>query len=157
MSKQLSTTVNGDPYEQLAEEYRVAVDMKLENYSYADIAGNAKVKEQTVRKWFMTGGICYDAYQWKRQIRMQERKQRFSEIETQLHEMAADAILTLKRRLKKGSETAAINVLALAGFTPIKKIQEIPPEDSEELKLLREIIDKNEKPSEPVQAERQAN
>jgi transposase len=156
-TKQLSTILNEDPYEKLDEDHRMAVDMRLENYSYADIAVPTKVKEQTVRTWFMRGGICYEAYQQRRRERMAERKERFTEIETQLHEMAADAILTLKRQLKKGSETAAIRVLELAGFSPIHKVQDVPPEESEELKLLREIVDRNERSSKTIQDKQEAN
>ena len=65
----------------------IAVDMRLENYAYADIAGRVKIKEQTARKWFMVGGICHEAYEWKRAIRMQERRDRFAAIESQLHEI----------------------------------------------------------------------
>jgi hypothetical protein len=156
--KQLSTNLNPqDPYEQLSEQHRIAVDMRLENYAYADIAEPLKVKEQTVRTWFMRGGYCYEAYQWKRRIRMDERKQRFQEIETQLHEMSADAVLVLKQRLKKGSESAALNVLALAGFTPLQRVVDETPKESEELKLLRELVDTHERTSTPIQAERETN
>lgn len=155
--QQLSTKINA--YEALSEKHRVAVDMRIENYAYADIAANrlVGVEEQTVRAWFMRGGLCHAAYQEKRNQRMDERRQRFMEIETQLHEMSADAVLVLKQRLKKGSETAAVTVLALAGFSPIKKVADVTPQVSEELKLLRQIVDDHEATGEPVQAERQTN
>jgi len=131
--------------------------MRLEHYAYADIAVAARVMEQTVRKWFARGGMCDEAYQQRRGERIEERRERFNEIETQHHEMAADAILILKRQLKKGSETAAFRVLELAGFSPIKKIQDVTPQVSEELKLLRSIVAKHERTREPIPVKPETN
>lgn len=155
-TKQIATTGNEqDAYEALDEQHRIAVDMRIENFSYADIGETTKVTEQSAGRWFMRGGICYQAYQEKRELRMEERRQRFMEIETQLHEMSADAVLVLKKQLKKGSESAAVTVLALAGFSPIKKVADVTDQVSEELKLLRQLVDDHETTSEPLQAERQ--
>lgn len=116
--RQLSTEV--DAYAALDEKHRVAVDMRLQNYAYADIAVNrlVKMQEQTVRSWFAKGGICLKAYTELRAIRAGERQERFDEIDSQLQEMAADAIIVLKKSLKKGSEGAAARVLELAGYVP---------------------------------------
>jgi hypothetical protein len=156
-TKQLSTAVNQDPYEKLGEIYRQAIDQRLQNFSYADIAHQLERKEQTIRTWFMTGGIFYEAHEYRRNQLAIERQHRFTEVEEQLKDMAADAILVIKNRLRGGSEPAAFKVLEMVGYGAIQKIQDIAPEESEELTLLRTIVDKHERTRKPVPAQRKTN
>jgi hypothetical protein len=155
-TKQVSTELNEDPFEKLEPHHQMAVEMRLENFAYKDIAAAVKKSEQTVKWWFMKGGICKEAYDHKKVQRAEDRDERYQEIAKQLDEMASDALLVLKRSMKKGSESAAIRVLELAGFTPVQKVKNETPQ-SEELDLLRKIVDKHEGTSQPLQGEREAN
>lgn len=125
--QQKSTNINKKQhfYDSLELKYQQAVDLNLEGASHKVIAKMLQVKEQTVRTWFMKGGLCYPAHKEKEKQRRQEWQKRFAEIDDKLKEMAVDAVLTIKQNLNKGSLWAAFGVLDRVGFQPVTKIQPI--------------------------------
>jgi hypothetical protein len=144
---QITTTVNKNYYDELDPIYQYAVDYRLDNMKYRDIAGQEKigVKETTVRTWFAVGGICYLAFEQKKKERAEEREQLFKEIkEKELKDLATDAIQVLRHNLKvKKDGNIAVEVLKLNGMEPPRKIEAVL-EESEGLKLLRELINQDE-------------
>ena len=154
-AKQITTELNEDPFEKLDDHHQQAVEMRLENFAYRDIAAHVQKSEQTVRWWFIRGGICQEAYDYKLKQRAEDRDERAKQIQNQLDSMAADAVNVLKRSMRRGSETAAIRVLELAGFTPVQKHKDVTK--SKELELLEELVTRHERTDQPVPAERSTN
>lgn len=153
-NQQYQTKPNGeldpesDPYMKLDEKMRQAVDMRLENIGLKDIAAKVGAAYATVRWYFMRGGPCYEAYQYMRQLRMEERKHRLKRISKEIEDLAADAMFVLKEVVRNPATPAivransAIKVLEMAGFGGILKTQDV--NDSEGIKLLRQLIGHDE-------------
>jgi hypothetical protein len=129
--QQTSTNINKelgflDPYLALDEIKQRAVDMRLDNVSYQDIAANLKIEYQTARFYFMKNGPCYEAYEHMRKLRLEDRRQRHKKIEKEIEALAADAVITLSTLLR-GSRSGMVRLLAatkaleLNGFEAIKR------------------------------------
>src|SRR4051794_34596482 len=108
---------NENPYEQLSDKRHVAaVDMRIEGYRLRYIGEFLKLKESTIREWFMTGGPCHDAYHFRRAEWLKETQELHANIRQEITSGATDAIVTLKKNARKGSTIAAKALLEMDGF-----------------------------------------
>ena len=124
-AKQVSTEIN-NPYEKLDEKHRTAVDMAIAYLPYQQIAKYCEVEYSTVRSWFMTGGICHDAFQQQSKIIREERKEKFKQIREVLEFAAIDAALTLARAAQvpnREGVNASSDILDRVGFKPKEKVE----------------------------------
>lgn len=144
----LSTEV--DPYESLTDErYKQAIELRLRNVSYKDISATLKTPYKTVTWWFEVDGPCRKAWDYLIKIRSEDRIKRRAEMDDQINELSADALIVLSR-IVRGEEkagavakvTAAAKILDLAGYAPPIKVEQT---ESEELKLFKELISQNER------------
>lgn len=137
-------------YEKLEPRLQMAVDLRLRNVSHADIAKQKEISvtPQTVRRWFMKAGLCYVAFKEEEKIRKRENKKRRQKLDDYIDELALDALLVVEQEMRKGSLKAALELLRMAGISPIQKFEDVTPE-SEGIVLLRKIIEerRNEKQS----------
>lgn len=123
-----STGINKSYYS-LEPNERLAVDMRIQNFATKDIAEKCNVEEQTVRTWFMKGGKLFSAYTSRASEVMEERKRRFDDIDEQLKDAAADAVLALRAKVKRGNISAAEILLEYSGKAPAKKLDvKTPPQ-----------------------------
>lgn len=141
MTDQQSTTEINEPnpYDKLDKDKQTAVDLRLEFWKYRYIGEKLSVAEQTVRTWFMEGGICREAYNWKKKQRSTENDEMFKEVRKELADMTSEAILVVKNHLKKQSLDAATKVLAINGISPIEKI-ELDDKNREKLDKINNLI-----------------
>lgn len=136
---------NGEhnPYDLLTSPQQIAVDLKLEGRSYKDIASNRfiNLREHTIRTWFMAGGVCNEAYEWKKKIRAEEREQYYhDEFENEIKDLGREAMIALREAISKGNVTAIVRALELAGISQLSYQIQIKQED-EGILLLREIVE----------------
>lgn len=123
-----STSVNTSYYSLKADE-KLAIDMRIQNFATKEIAEMCKVEEQTVRTWFMKGGRLYSAYLSRSSEVNEERKRRFEDIDEQIRDAAADAVLALRAKIKRGNISAAEIILEYSGKQPPKKLDvKTPPQ-----------------------------
>lgn len=134
--------IEANPYEQLAEEDRVIVDVRIvQGAKYRRIARMKNVKEQTVRTWFMEGGKFYEAYKWRKAFLVKEVEEENEDAKFQLQEGVADAITVLKTQVAKGNLRAAVELLKMSGFNIQKVITE---SDSEDANFIKDLVTKYE-------------
>ncbi|MBI4038712.1 hypothetical protein HY384_02020 [Candidatus Daviesbacteria bacterium] len=141
---------NVNSYEALDKLGKEIVVLKLSGLSYQSIVEylekiGEKRENQTVREWFINGGKYYEAYEFMKAKRHEEIEPEFKAIEGQIKEGAIDAIGVVRDQVKRGNLKAAMYLLKLAGFE-VEQIKNISDE-SEEMKLLKEIIERNEQRS----------
>lgn len=123
-----STSINKSYYS-LEPNEKLAIDMRIQNFATKDIAEKCNVEEQTVRKWFMKGGRLYSAYLSRSSEVNEERKRRFEDIDEQIQDAAADAVLALRAKIKRGNISAAEIILEYSGKQPAKKLDvKTPPQ-----------------------------
>lgn len=116
-------------YKSLPENEKLAIDMRIQNYSSRDIADKCGVEEGTVRNWFMTGGRLHTAYEEREKVIAEEREKRFQAIDAQIQEGATDAVITLRKKAKAGNISAAEILLEYSGKAPAKKLDvKTPPQ-----------------------------
>jgi hypothetical protein len=129
-------------YEQLEPRLQFAIDLRLRNVSHADIAKQKEISvtPQTVRRWFMKGGACYLAFKEEERIRKRENKKRREKLDEYVNELAPDALLVVEEEMRKGNLKAALEILKMAGLSPVQKFEDVTPE-SEGILLLRKIIE----------------
>lgn len=121
--------IHDDPYLRLSLVHQLAVDMRLYNMSHRSIAQgiNANLKkmaghgqekttyqENTIREWFMHGGICYAALQYKKSQRAAERSERKGELDNQIVDGLTDAIAQLRAKIEKGNLQAIAELIKIA-------------------------------------------
>lgn len=127
--RQRKSTAINKSYYSLEPNERLAVDMRIQNFATKDIAEKCNVEEQTVRTWFMKGGKLFSAYTSRASEVMEERKRRFDDIDEQLKDAAADAVLALRAKVKRGNISAAEILLEYSGKAPAKKLDvKTPPQ-----------------------------
>ena len=91
-----------NPYDKLDHIYQAAIDMKLSYYPYKYIVDGIKAtfhkefKEQTIATWFMKGGKCQEAYEYKKNELLEEKKQNEIDIQEALKQGAGDAVNILR-------------------------------------------------------------
>ncbi len=116
-------------YKTLPPNEKLAIDMRVLNFSSRDIAEKCGVEEGTVRNWFMTGGKLHGIYQVKSVEVAEERERRFEAIDAQIQEGATDAVITLRKKAKAGNISAAEILLEYSGKAPAKKLDvKTPPQ-----------------------------
>lgn len=137
-----------NPYEALDKLGKEVVDLKLSGLSYQHISDyleklGEKTENQTIRKWFMTGGKYHNIFEFMKQKRREDIEPEFAAIEEHIQEGAVDAIQVVREEVRKGSLKAAMYMLKLAGFE-IEQVKNISG-DVEGVELLKEILERNEK------------
>lgn len=105
---------------------RSAVGMRLIGLKYSVIAENLtragyKVKEHTIRVWFIRGNVCHQSLDAIRKQRMAIYDDFHSDMKYQLREAALDAFGVLNRavvgeKVKPSQIRAAQLILDIAGF-----------------------------------------
>lgn len=96
-------------YDSLEEVYQRAVDLRLDHKPHKSIAEilsktGFKVKEHTVRVWFMKGGKCYDAFNEIREIRMNDLKELIERRDVLIEDASAKALVITNIILKNALE-----------------------------------------------------
>lgn len=129
-----------NPYEDLSPKHQKAVDLRLEFYKYKFIAFKLKVQEQTVAEWFMEGGICKAAYDWKIENRKRENEEMNAKIRQELQDLSPEAILVLKQAMSKGDARTALEILAINGIVVTQKI-EVDLGNKEKIEEFSNLID----------------
>ncbi|MDE1866449.1 MAG: hypothetical protein KGI08_01905 [Thaumarchaeota archaeon] len=121
------------PYDALDEIYQTAVDLRATLTPYRlimkDINAqyNQTYREQTVRRWFMQGGICFAALEYIKNERAAQRKSDLEEVDHALKDAAVDAIGIIKRSLN-GEDidpeklTTARDVLDRTGYPKTQRL-----------------------------------
>lgn len=141
-----STNLN-DPQQnnikELKPHHQLAVDLRVSGCSYQEIALEPRVnsKEQTVRSWFMLGGLCHEAYEYKNRLLGEDRWAKMRQVEAGIQDLASGALEVLKEEIEQHNLKAAIKVLEMAGFKEVQKVEEIHPKYDEAIALLRQIIE----------------
>jgi len=126
-----------NPYERLDDFGKQIVDLRLEGWKYKRLESVAKKEEQTIRTWFMQGGIYHNAYQYRRDQILKEALEDFSEAEFHLKQGVADAIVVLKAEIARKNWRAAVALLKMVGFNIQKVINE---EEDDEVQFLQNLI-----------------
>ncbi len=126
-----------NPYERLDDFGKQIVDLRLEGWKYKRLESVAKKEEQTIRTWFMQGGIYHNAYMHRRDQILKEALEDFSEAEFHLKQGVADAIVVLKAEIARKKWRAAVALLKMVGFNVQKVISET---DDEEVQFLQNLI-----------------
>lgn len=143
-----SSEQSGKSYEDLEVYHQMAIDMRLDGYSYFAIAStlhdlavknkiDKKFPESLIRQWLMRGGYCRFAFDQKKKERAEERKKLYNNIPDQLQDLANLAIVSLKGRIRKGSVMASLEILKMVGFEAPKKLE---IEDKRPVKVEATII-----------------
>lgn len=134
-----SIIIHPDAYARLDLIHQLAVDARLYNMSYRSIAShiNAYIathsasksadtyQEASIRGWFESGGICYDALQQKKAQRAAERAERKSELDNQIMDALVDAVAQLRAKIEKGNLQAVAELFKIAPVNPKE-----PPKDT---------------------------
>lgn len=127
-------------YDELESYHQVAIDMRLDGYTYFAISSYLRNKaeedakktktepmrfpESLIRKWFMTGGILHFAYTKKKKERTKERLSNWEQREELIQDGALEGIAVLKR-LQRGkgmvARQAAADLIRLASLEPAQK------------------------------------
>ncbi len=139
-----STNLN-DPQQNdlknLKPNHQLAVDLRVSGCSYEQIALDPRInsKEQSIRSWFMDGGKCREAYEYKIRLLSEDRWVKMRQVEAGIQDLASDALNVLKEEIAQHNLKAAIKTLEMA-FKAIQKVEEVPPQADEGIAMLREII-----------------
>lgn len=141
---------NKNPYEELDKLGKEIVDLKLSGLSYQQISMyleklGEKRENQTIREWFIADGKYFEAYIYMKDKRREEVEPEFAEIDEHIKEGAIDAMYVVRQQVRKGNLKAAMYLLKLAGFE-VEQVKSLN-DDSEGIKLLKEILERNEKRS----------
>ena len=126
-----------NPYERLDDFGKQIVDLRLEGWKYKRLESVAKKEKQTIRTWFMHGGIYHHAYVYRRDQILKEALEDFSEAEFHLKQGVADAIVVIKAEIGRKNWRAAVALLKMVGFNIQKVINE---EEEEEVQFLKNLI-----------------
>ena len=129
-----------NPYNSLTSPQQIAIDLRLAGKAYKDIAPHmSNLQEHTLRTWFMNGGVCYEAYEWKKKLRAEEREQYYrDEIENVIKDLGRYALVALQEAVSKGNITAIVKALELSGISKLS--YQIDVKQDEGILILREII-----------------
>ena len=136
-NQQIKNLQEANPYELLDEFGKQIVDLRLEGWKYKRLELVAKKEEQTIRTWFMRGGIYHDAYIYRRDQILKEALEDFSEAEFHLKQGVADAIVVIKAEIARKNWRAAVALLKMVGFNVQKVISET---DEKEVQFLQNLI-----------------
>src|ERR1700738_3250422 len=130
-----------NPYERLDDFGKQIVDLRLEGWKYKRLESVAKKEEQTIRTWFMQGGIYHNAYVYRRDQILKEALEDFSEAEFHLKQGMADAIVVLKAEIARKNWRAAVALLKMVGFNVQKVISETDDKEGQFIKnLFKETV-----------------
>ena len=129
-----------DPYEELSDMHKKAVDMRLEFFKYKVIAKELGVAEQTVGSWFYVNGLCRAAYEYKAELRKKENEAMILNAKKELEDLIPEAITVIKNKLGKYSLDAALKLLAINGISAIEKVQ-VDHTNKENISKLNELIE----------------
>jgi hypothetical protein len=134
-----------DPFYKLPDHKRAAVEMRIRLYRYEEISLflekklKHKAAEQTVRTWFMKGGDCYEALEYRRKILFEENKEELKSVNERFDLLIAKAINVLDRKLDRNSENAALKTLEMRGYGATLKIKD-ETERKDPINELRDIL-----------------
>ncbi len=137
---------------ELEPKYQTAIYWRVLGLPFPVIASKLgailqkNVRPDLVREWFAKGGICHDAYKAELEERKKEGSEILNQIDEKISEMVPAALGVISQSVEAGNLGAALRVLELKGYTPVKKIEDVTP-NSEELELLKKIISENDKPT----------
>lgn len=150
-----STNLNSDQQNDLKElkpHHQLAIDLRTSGASYQEIALDPRInsKEQTVRSWFMLGGLCHEAYGYKNRLLNEDRWAKMKQVEAGLQDLALDALKVLEEQIAQRNLKAAIRLLEMVGFKEVQRVEEIHPEYDEAIALLRQIIEDRREAARPV-------
>ena len=128
-------------YDSLEPRHQLAIDLRLAGATYKQMAKNVTIstKEHTIRTWFMEGGICKEAYEWKKRERAEERDEFFQQIHEQINDIAISAIYTLRKAVEEGNVQASLKILELADTKRLLQVTHIDEVEAE-VEKLRSII-----------------
>ena len=131
-----------NPYDALTSPQQIAVDLRLAGRAYKDIASNEfiNLQEHTLRTWFMQGGVCHEAYEWKKKMRAEDREEYYRELESEIKDAGQEAMVALREAVSKGNTTAIVKALELSGISKLSYQIQVKQED-EGILILREIIE----------------
>ena len=107
----------------LDQQYQDAVMLLYGGFTYQRIAKECKVTYSSVRRWFMSGGICKPAYDELLRQKTKENKKLAKQIDAKLKEYAPEALETLYKAAKTGNWLAAQSLLDRAGYSPLNRAQ----------------------------------
>ncbi len=110
-------------FESLEAEQQEAVLYAFSGWPYPRIAKEIKRPYATVRRWFMTGGICKPAYDELIKQQAKENRKQLKKIADKIQEALPDALETLHKSAKGGNWKAAESLLHIGGHAPLTKIQ----------------------------------
>lgn len=101
-------------YEQLKQQYRLAIDLRLQWYPYRVISkklekGGFKATEMTLEKWFSKGGFCHEVYNNMRALRARELEEEIKEQQNMLEQGKRNSLIILNRALDKAVENDEIS------------------------------------------------
>ena len=122
-------------------KHQVAIELRLMGFTYAQIASNPQIalKENTIRAWFMKGGICNQHYKELQKKRHREYEHIFNRIHLQIRLIAIDAVRVLGEAVKQGDLRASFKALDIVDIRRYLIQQQAKYED-EGIMLLRKII-----------------
>lgn len=116
-----------NPYPELDGIYQLAVDLRISGLKYEAIATHPqiKVKEHTVRTWFMFGGTCYKTYKDRVSLLQEDRWVRLKQVEAGLQDLASEALKVMSDAVVKGDLKTSVKVLEMVVPKPAQKIDDI--------------------------------
>lgn len=117
-----------NPNPELDGIYQLAVDLRISGLKYEAIASHPqiKVKEHTVRTWFMFGGKCYKTYKDRVSLLQEDRWVKMKQIEAEMQDLASEALKIISNAVVKGDLKTSIKVLEMVGLNkPVLKIDDI--------------------------------
>lgn len=163
MDEQNQQNEQKSPFDSLKPIYQEAIELKLQGMAYKVIADTLsqtgfKVKEHTLRVWFMQGGICHAIYNSMQEARRAQLQQETREMSYRLQEAARDALGTLEAAILGDTKITplrakvAMDILDRAGYPRQSSLQtnttiEVSKQEelSEMSKNIRAILE-NRKP-----------
>ena len=141
LAKTGKTTEKEYLIDKLDLKHQGAIWMKLSGAEYLEIAKKMHVTYSYARTIFSVHGLCYAAYNELKNDLNTENHAGFLESRTMIENFVPRALMTLMLHSKKYWKPA-VEFLHIAGYTPetVVKVKEEAPQESEELKALREFI-----------------
>jgi hypothetical protein len=134
-------TTEQNPYDLLEPRHQLAIDLRLAGATYKQISKDIMIsaKEHTIRTWFMNGGICKKAYEFKKKEHADDREEFFQKLHEHIDDIAISAVYTLHKAVESGNVQASLKILELADT---KRLIQLKQTDimSEDLHNLRQII-----------------
>lgn len=110
MTKQSATkhnkktlAVSHDYYEELRDpKFRRAVDLRIVGAGYRDIARHPSVNvpHATVRRWFMKGGVCYEALSQEMRLIKNDRNKLLKKVDERIKSIMLNALISLEGVVK---------------------------------------------------------